>query len=142
VCFGGGSGEAALGLEAGADDYVTKPFGVRELRARIAALLRRSQAGSAPPVVRIGNAEVDFARGEIGRGPETTPLTPLEFRLLQAFIRARGRILTREQLITRRVDPIRLCPIASSTTTLAACARSLNPMPQNPAERPGSWLQV
>jgi len=97
--------EKVLGLEAGADDYVTKPFGVRELRARIAALLRRSQAGSAPPLVRIGDAEVDFGRGEIRRGDETTPLTPLEFRLLRAFVRARGRILTREQLITEAWGP-------------------------------------
>ena len=97
--------EKVLGLQAGADDYVTKPFGVRELRARVAALLRRSQAGSVPPVVRIGDAEVDFARGEIRRGSETTPLTPLEFRLLQAFLRARGRILTREQLISEAWGP-------------------------------------
>jgi len=97
--------EKVLGLEAGADDYVTKPFGVRELRARIAALLRRSQAGSTPPVVRIGDAQVDFARGEVTRGTETSLLTPLEFRLLQAFVRARGRILTREQLITEAWGP-------------------------------------
>ena len=97
--------EKVLGLEAGADDYVTKPFGVRELRARIAALLRRSQAGSSPPIVRIGDAEVDFGRGEIRRGVEATPLTPLEFRLLQVFVRARGRILTREQLITEAWGP-------------------------------------
>ena len=97
--------EKVLGLEAGADDYVTKPFGVRELRARIAALLRRSQATSPPPVVRIGDAEVDFGRGEIRRGGEITPLTPLEFRLLQVFVRARGRILTREQLIAEAWGP-------------------------------------
>jgi two-component system alkaline phosphatase synthesis response regulator PhoP len=97
--------EKVIGLEAGADDYVTKPFGVRELRARIAALLRRSQAGSTPPVVRIGDAEVDFGRGEIRRGDESIPLTPLEFRLLQTFLRARGRILTREQLITEAWGP-------------------------------------
>ena len=60
--------DKVLGLETGADDYVTKPFGVRELRARIAALLRRSQAGTALPSVRIGEAEVDFSRGEIRRG--------------------------------------------------------------------------
>src|SRR5512136_3453040 len=97
--------DKVLGLETGADDYVTKPFGVRELRARIAALIRRSQAGSALPSVRIGEAEVDFSRGEIRRGDRTTPLTPIEFRLLQAFIRARGRILTREQLITDAWGP-------------------------------------
>jgi len=97
--------DKVLGLETGADDYVTKPFGVRELRARIAALLRRSQAGAALPSVRIGEAEVDFSRGEIRRGGRTTPLTPIEYRLLQAFIRARGRILTREQLISEAWGP-------------------------------------
>ena len=97
--------DKVLGLETGADDYVTKPFGVRELRARVAALIRRSQAGSALPSVRIGEAEVDFSRGEIRRGDRTTPLTPIEFRLLKAFVRARGRILTREQLITEAWGP-------------------------------------
>jgi DNA-binding response OmpR family regulator len=97
--------EKVLGLETGADDYVTKPFGVRELRARIAALLRRSQAGDAPAVVRIGDAEVDFGRAEIRRGDRATPLTPLEFRLLKAFVGARGRILTRERLIAEAWGP-------------------------------------
>jgi len=97
--------EKVLGLETGADDYVTKPFGVRELRARIAALLRRSQAGTAPPVVRIGDADVDFSRAEIRRDDRATPLTPLEFRLLKAFVGARGRILTREMLIAEAWGP-------------------------------------
>jgi two-component system alkaline phosphatase synthesis response regulator PhoP len=97
--------EKVLGLEAGADDYVTKPFGVRELRARIAALLRRSGSGSTPRIVRVGDVDVDFDRGEIRRGDRTTPLTPLEFKLLQVFIRASGRILTREQLITEAWGP-------------------------------------
>ena len=97
--------EKVLGLEAGADDYVTKPFGIRELRARIAALLRRSQPDAAPAVVRIGDAEVDFGRGEIRRGDEAIPLTPLEFRILKAFVAARGRILTRQQLITDAWGP-------------------------------------
>jgi DNA-binding response OmpR family regulator len=92
--------EKVLAFETGADDYVTKPFSPRELRARIAALLRRSQVSATPPTsVRIGEADVDFARAEIKRRGQTFPLTPLEFRILQAFIRARGRILTREQLI-------------------------------------------
>ena len=91
--------EKVLGLEAGADDYLTKPFGIRELRARIAALLRRSQPEALTAPVRIGDAEVDLDRAEIRRGGETMALTPLEFRLLQTFIRSRGRILTRAQLI-------------------------------------------
>jgi DNA-binding response OmpR family regulator len=97
--------EKVLGLEAGADDYVTKPFGVRELRARIAALLRRSGGGQTPRVVRVGDVDVDFDRGEIRRGDQTTPLTPLEFKLLQVFIRASGRILTRDQLISEAWGP-------------------------------------
>jgi DNA-binding response OmpR family regulator len=91
--------EKVLAFESGADDYVTKPFGAKELRARIAALLRRTRSDHAPAALRVGDAEIDFGRGEIRRGTEATPLTPLEFKILQAFIRARGRILTREQLI-------------------------------------------
>jgi DNA-binding response OmpR family regulator len=99
--------EKILGLEAGADDYVTKPFGIRELRARIAALLRRSRPGTESTTFYVGEAEVDFDRAEIRRGSETLPLTPLEFRILQTFIRARGRILTRAQLISEAWGPNR-----------------------------------
>ena len=97
--------EKVLAFELGADDYVTKPFGPRELRARIAALLRRTRPAPAPAVVRVGGAEVDFGRGEIRRGGAAAPLTPLEFKLLQAFLRSRGRILTREQLIDAAWGP-------------------------------------
>jgi DNA-binding response OmpR family regulator len=97
--------EKVLGLEAGADDYVTKPFGVRELRARIAALLRRTRAAAPPRVLRVGDADVDFDRAEVRRGGETMPLTPLEFKLLQVFVRAAGRILSREQLIRETWGP-------------------------------------
>jgi DNA-binding response OmpR family regulator len=93
--------EKVLAFESGADDYVTKPFGPRELRARIAALLRRStsQRVGGPTVFRVGDAEVDFDRGEIRRGAIVAQLTPLEFKLLLVFVRSQGRILTREQLI-------------------------------------------
>jgi DNA-binding response OmpR family regulator len=97
--------EKILGLESGADDYVTKPFGIRELRARIAALLRRSQPEPVAAIVHVGDAEIDFDRAEVRRGGEALPLTPLEFRLLQTFVRSRGRILTRAQLISEAWGP-------------------------------------
>jgi DNA-binding response OmpR family regulator len=90
--------EKVMGLELGADDYVTKPFSARELRARVKALLRRA-APETPDVFRFGDAEVDFARCEVRRWGRTVDLSALEFKLLTAFIRSRGRVLTREQLL-------------------------------------------
>ena len=90
--------EKVMGLELGADDYVTKPFSPRELRARIKALLRRS-ATETTDVFRFGDAEVDFARCEVRRGGQVVDLSALEFKLLTAFVKARGRVLTREQLL-------------------------------------------
>jgi len=91
--------EKVMGLELGADDYVTKPFGNRELRARIKALLRRSGAGYADECRRFGGVEVDFGRGEVRAGGKSVDLTPIEFRLLSVLMRASGRVLNRTQLM-------------------------------------------
>ena len=93
--------EKVLGLEMGADDYVTKPFSPIELRARIKAVLRRTGETGAPPleIYRFGNAEVDFARCQLRRGDRTLEITSIELKLLEAFIRNRGRVLTRSQLL-------------------------------------------
>jgi two-component system alkaline phosphatase synthesis response regulator PhoP len=88
--------EKILGLELGADDYVTKPFSPRELRARIKAVLRRF---SKPDVYRFGDVEVDFGRGEVRREGAAVEVTPIEFKLLAAFIQRRGRVLSRDQLL-------------------------------------------
>jgi DNA-binding response OmpR family regulator len=87
-----------LGLELGADDYVTKPFSPRELRARIKAVLRRA-AGDLPDVYRFSDVEIDFHRVECCRNGRAIGLTPLEFKLLETFIRRRGQTLTRARLL-------------------------------------------
>ncbi len=90
--------EKVMGLELGADDYVTKPYSARELRARIKALLRRS-AAEIPEIYRFGDAELDFTRCELRRGGKAVELTPLEYKLLAAFVQRPGRVLTRQQLL-------------------------------------------
>jgi len=90
--------EKVLGLGLGADDYVTKPFSPLELRARVQAVLRRV-SGDAPEVYRFGDVEVDFTRAEVRRTGAAVATSALEFKLLTAFIRHRGRLLTRDRLL-------------------------------------------
>ena len=90
--------EKVLGLELGADDYVTKPFSPRELRARISAVLRRFDDQSLG-IVRFGDLEVDFDAVAVTKNGVRVELTALEFRLLKAFVERRGRLLSREQLL-------------------------------------------
>jgi DNA-binding response OmpR family regulator len=90
--------EKVLGLELGADDYVTKPFSPLELCARIKAVLRRT-AGEAPERYRFGAIGMDFAACQARRAGVAVELTPLEFKVLAVLVRARGRVFSREQLI-------------------------------------------
>ena len=90
-----------VGLETGADDYVTKPFGMPELMARVRALLRRAEPGAddAPDVVESGDLRVDLARREVQRGGSPLRLKPKELDLLGFFMRRRGRVFSREELL-------------------------------------------
>lgn len=89
-----------IGLELGADDYVTKPFSPRLVIARVRALLRRAQPGTpAPEILRIGDLQIDLQAYLVTRENQTLELTPTEFTLLHTLAAQPGRAFTREQLI-------------------------------------------
>jgi two-component system, OmpR family, response regulator RegX3 len=94
--------DKVTGLELGADDYVTKPFSVRELVSRVRANLRRSHPRAVPPaeeVLAVGPVRMDVARHEVSVRGRAVPMPPKEFELLEVLLRRRGRLLTREFLI-------------------------------------------
>jgi two-component system, OmpR family, KDP operon response regulator KdpE len=87
-------------LEAGADDYVTKPFGSRELVARLQAALRRAAPEPDEPVLRAEGLEIDVAAHRVHRDGEEVHLTPIEFELLSVLARNRGRLMTHRALLS------------------------------------------
>jgi DNA-binding response OmpR family regulator len=101
----GGESDKVLGLELGADDYVTKPFSLRELRTRVRVLLRRAERSEAHHAERpagrftIGDAEIDLDGYELRRGRKTVRLSPTEAAMLQLLWRERGRVVDRHRFL-------------------------------------------
>jgi len=88
------------GLDLGADDYITKPFGVQEFLARVKAVLRREvEPESELKSYKFGNVRVDFERMEVVKGKKKIELTTREFHILRVFIERRGKVVTREALL-------------------------------------------
>ena len=95
--------DKVIGLEVGADDYVTKPFSLSELRSRIRAQVRRAYGELAPgdgDLLYAGDLVIDRGRGQVTRGNELLHLTPTELRLLVTLVQHRGQVLSRQQLLS------------------------------------------
>ena len=96
----GEEGDRVLGLDLGADDYVSKPFSIRELLARVRAILRRAQPAAAlPDELRFGDVEVDFRSYEARKGGSPLEMTPKEFQVLRLLASRSGEVVTRDELL-------------------------------------------
>lgn len=94
--------DKVLGLELGADDYVTKPFSLRELTARVKAVFRRTEERSADLTnYRFGSIELDFKKYEAKKNKEKLELTPLEFQMLRLFIQRKEQVLSRDDFLDK-----------------------------------------
>jgi len=114
-------------LEAGADDYITKPFGARELVARLQAALRRAAPSEEQPSVLVEGLEVDLAARVVRRDGEPVHLTPIEFDLLRVLVRNRGRLMTHRKLLAEVWGPEYVDDIQTLRTHIARLRAKIEP---------------
>jgi DNA-binding response OmpR family regulator len=132
-----GEGDKLLGLEVGADDYITKPFSTAELVARVRALLRRSTGTVTERVLELGDLRIDPARRVVERGGETLPITTLEFDLLYFLASRPGRVFSREALMEHVWGTDRVVDDRSIDSLVSRVRRKLERDPSQPR-----WLQT
>jgi two-component system KDP operon response regulator KdpE len=114
-------------LEAGADDYITKPFGSRELVARLHAALRRAGGPGEEPAVSVDGLHVDFAARRVLRDGEELHLTPIEYSLLAVLLRNRGRLMTHRTLLAQVWGPDHLDDVQALRTHIARLRAKIEP---------------
>ena len=125
-------------LDAGADDYVTKPFGMEELLARMRAVVRRAVPETAEPQVRLGDLVVDLAAKQVTRdgaadtSPASIRLTPTEWHLLEVLLRNPGKLLSQRQLLTEVWGPGYADAAGNLRLYMAQLRRKLEPDPARP----------
>lgn len=128
----GGEFDKVRALDAGADDYVTKPFSIGELLARVRAQLRRSTADPERTKLEFGALVIDFERRRVTEGGREIRLTPTEFALLEVLTRHAGRPLTLQQLISRVWGGAPGTTADTVRVHVGALRRKLEPDPSNP----------
>jgi two-component system KDP operon response regulator KdpE len=127
--------DKVLALDGGADDYLTKPFGVDELMARIRVSLRhmaRGEVGKEEPVFQAGELRVDFTRRQVLLGGEEVHLTPIEYRLLTTLIRYADRVVTHNQLLREVWGPRQANQVQYLRVYMAQLRKKLEADPARP----------
>ncbi|MCU1433671.1 MAG: two-component system response regulator [Pseudarthrobacter sp.] len=127
-----GSSDKVDALDAGADDYITKPFGLDELLARLRALLRRVPEPESAPTVAASSFTVDLARRRVTRGGEVVRLTPTEWNILELLVRNPARLVTQQQLLLDVWGPAYQTEANYLRVYMAQLRRKLEDHPGNP----------